>query len=159
MVPHTPGVIIAFNAMAGVILLPSKGVPNIDYIAKSYVTSESDDGFWFAGFEWSAVTKQDQSIISARRGDRLIRDVLLGRPVLCNLERAPKWRAVRVHIEFNGIKYGLPFRRLPDTLKGDRKKDRCGRRGNSRTTLNGETGSGGIVIRPAGGQKPGSYRQ
>jgi hypothetical protein len=167
------GIIVAYNMMTGVVLLQPNGPRGLAHIAKSYVASKSDKGFWFARFQWSDISMSHRTAITERRGERSIRDFLLGRPVRCDLERAPKWRAVQIHIMFIGIKYGLPKRRfkrahknlemsigkIRKTKNGRSPRNRRSQQSIARVSLNGETGVGGIVYPPVGGKKPGSYKQ
>jgi hypothetical protein len=78
MVRDVPGLIIAYDSMTGVVLLKSNSARGLEVVAKRYVESNCDQGFWFAKFMWSAIDDRDKKQIQASIGDRLIRDVIVG---------------------------------------------------------------------------------
>jgi hypothetical protein len=103
------GIIANYNAMTGVILVRHRSYPSLGELAKAYMNRKSDEGFWFARFNWSSLLEEDRDSITklqARRSGVLIRDLIVGRPVKCIVAKTPKWEATEIVLNLSG-KYHL----------------------------------------------------
>jgi hypothetical protein len=129
MATQLSGIVVAFDAMRGVILLQHRSFPTIEDLAEKYAASAGDHGFWFASFDWASVDKQDKADIQALQSASVrrvgtqgkkrkqvtcksIRSIILGCAVVCTIIKDPKRRADWVSIDISKKRYPLPDRRV-----------------------------------------------
>ena len=129
VVPCIEGIIVAYDMLSGVILLKRGRNESLTGLASRYAASEYDKGFWFASFTWAAIDEKDRERIeklhaspdgaraikgrrrpTKRRGH--LRELLLGRPVVCRIQQSPKWKAVHIQVLLNKPMLTLPERRI-----------------------------------------------
>ena len=63
MVAHIHGIVVAFDAMHGVLLLQHRSFPTVQDLAQEIAASAADRGFWFASFTWESVAQHDRECI------------------------------------------------------------------------------------------------
>jgi hypothetical protein len=103
------GVIVAYDAGQGVLLLQRASIASVEELAKRYARSKEDRGFWFARFAWSDIAESDRELL--QQDGKSIRKTLLGRRVICTVAKDPKWRALWVSVDLDRGKLSLPERR------------------------------------------------
>ncbi len=128
------GVVVAYDAGHGVLLLQHRSFRTLPELVRQYAASQEDCGFWFASFTWSVISDSDkrriEQLLSANQGRRRrnqrrrfrsIHAVLLGRYVTCKVAKDPKWRASWISVDFENEKVQLPDRRVHTERYGSNK--------------------------------------
>ena len=133
------GIVVRYNEMVGVVLLQHRTWPTLAVLAAAYEASVDDRGFWFAKFRWSAVSEADRCRIARRQSPpatgrakhrtsrpALIRDIILGCPANCLVVKSPKWEAVGISINIDGVQYSLPMRCYSPPVRPSKRSAREG---------------------------------
>ncbi len=133
------GIIVAYNAMAGIVLIRQRSCRSLDELARAYGASKNDKGFWFAKFRWDSLPIESRLGLTAspsrsrrrsksRSGQRrskaapkaaseaaVLRDKLLGCAVECHVQKTPKWEAFDLSLGLDAARFSLPLRRIPQS--------------------------------------------
>lgn len=122
LVSGATGVIIDYDGGSGHVIVKHPTSPSLATTVKAYAEQNPDTHCWIVPFDWKVVEDSDRKKVQAihestrtgnsQCGTKMLRDIMQGMTVRCELRKEKSWQVTAMSLVFNGQRFTIPPRRL-----------------------------------------------